>query len=68
LFHGKHVLVELLLKFFICIVDAELFEGVFLEDLETEDIEQANEFYVLRVFCIHLLADALVDSLHEPVE
>ena len=34
----EHVLIELLLKLFICVVDAQLFKRILCEDLETKDI------------------------------
>ena len=34
----EHVLIELLLKLLICVVDAQLFERILCEDLETKDI------------------------------
>jgi len=38
LLHSEHVVVEVLLEFFVCVVDAELLEGVFLEDFEPKDV------------------------------
>ena len=38
LFQHKHVMVEELLKFFISIVDTQLFKRVVLENLETSNI------------------------------
>ena len=39
----KHVLIKLLLKLLICVVDAQLFERILGEDLETKDIKQADK-------------------------
>mmetsp|Transcript_11921 Transcript_11921/g.26503 ORF Transcript_11921/g.26503 Transcript_11921/m.26503 type:complete len:331 (-) Transcript_11921:1436-2428(-) len=43
LLHAEYVLVEVELQFFVAEVDAELFEGVHLEVLETEDVQHADE-------------------------
>ena len=39
LFQCEHVLVELLLKFFVGVIDAKLFEWIFSEDFEAKDVE-----------------------------
>ena len=39
LFFSKHVLVELLLQFFVCVVDAQLLKSVFLENLKSKDVQ-----------------------------
>ena len=38
LFQCEHVLVELLLKFFVSVIDAKLFEWIFSEDFEAKDV------------------------------
>lgn len=43
LLHLEHLLVEYLLKFFIRVVDAKLLERIVLENLETKDVQKANE-------------------------
>merc|ERR1712227_520654 len=43
LFKNKHVVVEELLKLFICEVDAKLFKSIEFENFETSNIEDANE-------------------------
>ena len=39
LFQSKHVLVELLLEFFVGVIDAKLFKRVLGKDLKTKDVE-----------------------------
>lgn len=83
LFECEHVLVELLLQFLVCVVDAQLFERVFLENLEAKDVKQTDEsklcFLVFRIlapswFCFRLLwllllhRDGGVDFLNDPAE
>ena len=55
------VAVELLLQPLVGEVDAELLEGVGLEDLEAEDVEHADRRAALA-------ADGRVDAAHEVVE
>ena len=43
LLQREHVLIELLLKLLICVVDAQLFERILGEDLETKNIKQADK-------------------------
>lgn len=60
LFEHKHVVVEKLLESFVGVVDAELFKGVVFKDLETGDIQNANEGSVV-VASLQSLVD-LVDN------
>ena len=68
--------VEVLLELLVRVVDAELLEGVLREDLEAEDIEQADESQLvlltfparLCLFGCVLHRDGRVDLLHDPAE
>ncbi len=55
LFKCEHVLIELLLQFFVGIIDAQLFEGVLLEDFESKDIKQTDEGQVALTRCRRFL-------------
>eukprot|EP00968_Pinguiococcus_pyrenoidosus_P000506 scaffold31_cov263-Pinguiococcus_pyrenoidosus.AAC.12 len=55
--------VEVLLQLLVREVDAELLEGVLLEDLEPEDVEHADKKGV-----VHLELHSVVDPENEPVE
>jgi len=62
LFELEHVVVEELLELLVGVVDADLLEGVLLEDFETSNIEDTNE----RVGS--LLVEDLVGTLDDPQE
>lgn len=68
LFHFKHVLVEHLLELFIGVVYAELLKSILFENFKAKNIKQTYEFDILSISRVHLLAYALVHSLHQPVE
>ena len=50
LLQDKHVVVEELLQLLVGVVDAQLLEGVELENFETGNIEQPNEIVSRQVF------------------
>lgn len=56
LFERKHVVIEEFMQFLVRIVDAQLFERIHVEILETEYIENAEE-----TRCIVARIDACVD-------
>ena len=76
LLEGEHVLIKLLLQLLVGVVDAELFEGVLREDLEAEDVEQADKSQLvlltfpvrLCLFSCVLHRDGRVDLLYDPAE
>ena len=43
LFHLEHLLIKCLLKFFISVVDAELFKRVQVENFKAKDVQKPNE-------------------------
>jgi hypothetical protein len=61
------VRVEVLLQLLVAEVDAQLLERVLLEDLEAEDVEDADE-PPARVVAGVGVPHGVVDALHEPVE
>ena len=61
----KHIFVKLLVKLLVGVVDAELLEGVELEDLEAVNVEDADE---VRLAVLRVALERIVDALHEPIE
>ena len=58
--------VEFLLKLFIRVVDAKLFEGILCKVLEPVDIQDANEgLHLVENF---LGSERSVDDIHKPVK
>jgi len=63
LLQTKGVVIEVLLQHFIGKVDAELLEGVVVEDLEAENVQDTDLTRRFRV-----VPHGLVDAHHQPVE
>ena len=61
LFLDEHVVVEELLQFLIGEVDAELFEGVQVEDLKTSNVQHTNE-----ALPGHVCVQGLVHTADQP--
>jgi hypothetical protein len=57
------VVVEELLKTFVSVVDAQLFEGVEVEDFETSNIKKTDEVIPWKIS-----GQSSVDDNQEPVE
>mmetsp|Transcript_64162 Transcript_64162/g.191226 ORF Transcript_64162/g.191226 Transcript_64162/m.191226 type:complete len:264 (+) Transcript_64162:747-1538(+) len=66
LFQREHVVVEVLLELLVCEVDAQLLEGVPLEDLKAVDVQEPDAPQIR--FAGALSRDALVDAPDQPVE
>ena len=60
------MLIEMLLKFFISIVDAELFKGVRLKDLKAKDVQKSYEFNLFPNLSIHFERYGGINSGHNP--
>lgn len=61
----------MLLKLFVCVVDAQLLKTVFLEGLEAEDVENSkgvNSVGVALASLVHLRRDRVVDLADDPGE
>lgn len=43
----EHVLVELLLKLFICVIDTQLLKRVLGENFEAKDVKKSNKLNIL---------------------
>jgi len=43
LFHLEHLLIKNLLKFLVCIVYAQLLEGIALENFKAKNVQKTNE-------------------------
>merc|ERR1712168_1495063 len=63
LFKDEHVVVEELLQFFVGEVDAKLFKGVEIEDLETSNIQDTAEVASWKISI-----KSSVTHLHKPLE
>ena len=57
LFHSEHVLIELLLKFFIGIVNAKLLKAIFFKDFKSKDVKETDKFKTLCLLGIELETD-----------
>lgn len=69
---GNHVLIEVLLELLVGIVDAQLFEAVFLETLEAKNVKETkskNRLCVrIAVNSIHFLLDVSVNFANDPAK
>ena len=59
LFQNEHVMVEKLLKAFICVINTKLFKCIVLKDFETSNIQDTNEIILLRV-----VSKSTIDNLN----
>lgn len=39
----ENMLIKLLLQLLVCVVDAQLFKGIYVEDFEAKNVEEADE-------------------------
>ena len=63
LFQNEHMMVEKLLKLFICEVDAKLFKSIEFENFKTSNIKNTNEEVTWEISC-----QGSVDNVHKPFE
>ena len=59
--------VEKLLELLVCVIDAELFKAVQLEDLKTGDIKDSNEGGSLTLGSVQRPVDPHHDPLEQPL-
>lgn len=65
---GSYRVVEELLQLLVCVVDAELFEAVEAKDLESGNVEDADEAGPLALGPVERPVDPVDDPLEEPLE